>query len=640
MNLANKLYSFYKRHDTAIIRVLALMLYCLCLPIFTEWVVRGSFSEAIGWAFDRFPAYIFTSIFFYFITFFLFTLIRRIDFPILIVSIATFSLGAASYFKSSYRSEPLYPWDLGIISEAADISSEMDLTPTASMFIVGAIILLVFALLLVAHILLFKKQIFRKHRRSKKRNIQLVIQAVVSFAVLACYTLFVLNNTAIMSAFGITESAFRQPQAYKRNGFVQSFIMNTKYILPEKPDDYSSTSVSEAVSSVKSLENSETGNIKPNIILLMSESYADISLCENVTFHDDIFVATDFLKKNYVSGTLLGAQFGGGTCNSEFEVLTGFSMSYLPSGCTPYQQYFNTETVSYPRFLKELGYTTVAIHSYGRQFWNRDVAYPNMGFDKFLAEESFIDPLRRRGLIKDDELVAKIIEEYEANLSTGKPFFNFSVSMQNHGSFTDGQYLENYRTSLSCDELTDEQEGILITYATGIRDANIALDKLLNYFSNVSEPTIICMFGDHLGSLGGNDDIYIKSGYMGDPSESAEEASKKYTTPFFIWDNFTTLNFTAEKMSFYQLIPSICNWYNLDRPAFFDYLVEQQEYFRGAALGTYLDADGNASYELSKEAQEYYERHKLLQYDLMFGKGYSKSPLYTHADQTISLKKE
>ena len=640
MNLANKLYSFYNRHNTAILRVLALMLYCLSLPILTEWVVRGSFKEAIEWVSDRFPAYMFTSIFFYFLTFFLFTLIRRIDFPVLIVSVVSFGLGAASYFKSSYRSEPLYPWDLGIISEAADISSEMDLTPTASMFIAGGIILAVFGLLLTAHIFLFKKQIFKKHKRSKKRNIQLVIQAVVSFAVLVCYTLFVLNNTPLMEAFGITESAFRQPQAYKRNGFVQSFIMNTKYILPEKPDDYNSTSVSEAVSSVKSLENSQTGNIKPNIILLMSESYADISLCENVEFHDDIFVATDFLKEHYVSGTLLGAQFGGGTCNSEFEVLTGFSMSYLPSGCTPYQQYFNTETVSYPRFLKELGYTTVAIHSYGRQFWNRDVAYPNMGFDKFLAEESFVEPLRRRGLIKDDELVAKIIEEYEANLSTGKPFFNFSVSMQNHGSFTDGQYLENYRTSLSCDELTDEQEGILITYATGIRDANIALDKLLNYFSNVSEPTIICMFGDHLGSLGGNDDIYIKSGYMGDPSESAEEASKKYTTPFFIWDNFTTLNFTAEKMSFYQLIPSICNWYNLDRPAFFDYLIEQQEYFRGAALGTYLDKDGNASYELSKEAQEYYDRHKLLQYDLMFGKGYSESALYTHTAQTTSLNTE
>jgi len=365
--------------------------------------------------------------------------------------------------------------------------------------------------------------------------------------------------------------------------------------------------------------------------MLMSESYADISLCENVTFHDDIFGCTDYLKKHYVSGTLLGEQFGGGTCNSEFEVLTGFSMNYLPSGCTPYQQYFNSETISYPRFLKELGYNTVAIHSYGKQFWNRDIAYPNMGFDVFISEEDFVDPLRRRGLIKDDELVAKIIEQYEANLDSGKPFFNFSVSMQNHGSFTNGQYLENYRTHLSCDELTDEQEGILITYATGIRDANIALDKLIHYFSQTSEPTIICMFGDHLGSLGGSDEIYIKSGYMQDPSVSAEEASKKYTTPFFIWDNFTTLNFTAPKMSFYQLMPSICSWYDLDRPLFFDYLLEQQEHFRGAAFNFRINKNGNTYYEMTEKAQLAYDKHKLLQYDLLFGKGYGKNSLYSYS---------
>ena len=202
-------------------------------------------------------------------------------------------------------------------------------------------------------------------------------------------------------------------------------------------------------------------------------------------------------------------------------------MNYLPSGCTPYQQYANKKTVSYAWFLKELGYNTVAIHSYGKKFWNRDIAYPNMGFDKFISEEDFVDPLRRRGLIKDDELVKMIISEYEANLESGKPFFNFSVSMQNHGSFTNGQYLEDYRVNLSCDNLNEEQEGILITYATGIRDANAALDKLIHYFANVDEPTIICMFGDHLGSLGGNDDIYIGSGYMKDPDTNAEESSKK-----------------------------------------------------------------------------------------------------------------
>lgn len=627
MQIFGSLKTFVKQRYTAIVRVAVMMLFSLFLSVLCEWVVRDNFRDAIVWAFDRFPAFIITSITFFFLTFFLFTLFRRIDFPILIISLLFFTMSAASFFKYSYRSEPLYPWDLGIISEAADISSEMDLSITSSMLLALLIILFIFVLLLFAHIFLKKKGVLRIRKPDKKRKKALVIQSAVSFVVLTAYIIFTMNFGSILSVFGISESAFRQPQAYKRNGLVQSFVMNTKYLLPDIPEGYSQKSVNEIVQSINKDESTDT--VKPNIIMLMSESYADISLCENVTFHDDIFANINLLKQNFVSGTLLGEQFGGGTCNSEFEVLTGFSMNYLPTGCTPYQQYANSKTVSYAWFLKELGYNTVAIHSYGKQFWNRDVAYPNLGFDKFISEEDFVEPLRRRGLIKDDELVKMIIQEYEANKETGKPFFNFSVSMQNHGSFTNGQYLEDYRTRLSCDALNEEQEGILITYATGIRDANIALNKLIHYFANVNEPTIICMFGDHLGSLGGNDDILIKSGYMKDPSVSAEEASKKYTTPFFIWDNYTTNVLTAPKMSFYQLIPSICSWYNLDRPLFYDYLLTQQDTFRGAAFNFRITPEGSTLYEMSDDAKKAYNTHKLLQYDLLFGKGYGKEALYS-----------
>ena len=621
--------AFIKKHDTAIFRTLILILLSPILTYLTETTVRASFNNAFNWILKYPEAFVITSVLIFFIMFLLFALIRRIDFPFLITSVIFFSLGTASYFKNSYRSEPLYPWDLGIISEAADISSEMQLVPTMPMIISLVLIFVIFAVLLALHIILVKKNIIRFHKKTKKRKIQLIVQPLISLIVLITFFFGFIRNAAVMKFFGISESAFRQAAAANRNGISLSFAMNTKYIFPEKPNNYSQESINSMVSEISADKTEE--KIKPNIIYLMSESYADISLCKNVTFHDDIFNSTDSLKKHFVSGTLLGAQFGGGTCNSEFEVLTGFSMANLPAGCTPYQQYFNSEMISYPKYLKQLGYNTVAIHSYGKQFWNRDVAYPNMGFDKFISEEDFVDPLRRRGLIKDDELVSMIIKEYEANLETGKPFFNFSVTMQNHGSFTNGQYLENYRASLSCDELDEEQEGILITYATGIRDANIALDKLIAYFQQVKEPTIICMFGDHLGSLGGNDDIYVKSGlFDGYPEENATNLAQKYTTPFFIWDNFTNLNFEAPRMSFYQLIPSVCYWYNLDMPLYYEYLLEQKEIFRGTAMELYINADGSVTFDSNEEIEKYIEKHKLFQYDLMFGKRYSLESAYSY----------
>ena len=130
-----KFIKFLKRHDVTVCRLLTLAFFSLLLCFMTEWVVRGKISDAASWVVSYPAPFFFTSIFFFFIMFFLFTLMRRIDFPILILGIFSLGMGAASYFKSSYRSEPLYPWDFSIISEAADISSEMSIIPTAAMYI-------------------------------------------------------------------------------------------------------------------------------------------------------------------------------------------------------------------------------------------------------------------------------------------------------------------------------------------------------------------------------------------------------------------------------------------------------------------------------------------------------------------------
>jgi hypothetical protein len=86
-------------------------------------------------------------------------------------------------------------------------------------------------------------------------------------------------------------------------------------------------------------------------------------------------------------------------------------------------------------------------------------------------------------------------------------------------------------------------------------------------------------------------------------------------------------------MSFYNLIPSICEWYGLEKPKFYDYLLEQQEVYRGSALGLYLDTQGNASYDCNEQTRTWLNKHKLLQYDLMFGKGYGEKSLYSKSGE-------
>ena len=72
---------------------------------------------------------------------------------------------------------------------------------------------------------------------------------------------------------------------------------------------------------------------------------------------------------NTISGHLYVSVLGGNTANSEFEYLTGDSMAFLPSGSIPYQQYLNKYALSIVSHMKELGYSTTAMHPYNASGW-------------------------------------------------------------------------------------------------------------------------------------------------------------------------------------------------------------------------------------------------------------------------------
>ncbi|MEI3280166.1 MAG: hypothetical protein V8R46_05170 [Eubacterium ramulus] len=63
--------------------------------------------------------------------------------------------------------------------------------------------------------------------------------------------------------------------------------------------------------------------------------------------------------------------FGAGTSNSEFEFLSGDSISFLPTGCNVYQSYVKDSIPSLVSTLGSLGYSKTAFHPYYGDGWNR-----------------------------------------------------------------------------------------------------------------------------------------------------------------------------------------------------------------------------------------------------------------------------
>lgn len=74
------------------------------------------------------------------------------------------------------------------------------------------------------------------------------------------------------------------------------------------------------------------------------------------------------------------------------------------------------------------------------------------------------------------------------------------------------------------------------TYLTLMKYTDEALEKLISYFEQVKEPTMIVMFGDHQPAL--SDGTYDMLYGENENEVGEEEKEKRYITPFLIWNNY------------------------------------------------------------------------------------------------------
>ena len=593
-------------------QLLLLFAYSILLILQVEWIFRQNAVETFQFTYQHPVQFWYQTLFVFLITLLIYDIFRRLSIAVALSGALLVALGIANYIKASTRSEPFLPWDLSVIKDASEIADRSHVVITPQVVLSIVFVAACFALLVG----------FRK--RLRPMRLKFAMRAGLAAAIAGCLPVMmgcVFMNGNFLEKHHITEIPWNQIDNYKENGVVFSFLNNFSHRSVEKPANYSSQSVNAAVSSIRKQTASDQ---KPNIIFVQSEAFCDLSLFQNVQFSEDIMPTIHSLQRTALSGYALTPMFGGGTCNSEMEVLTGFSYSYLPNGSVPYEQYFKKSTFSYAAYLKSLGYSTVAIHPFDPDFWDRDRVFPNIGFDSFISQDDFVNPERKRDFISDMDAMKMIVSHYQQNKSTGKPFFNMTITMQNHYAWGVDDYPEDERVTLtSASGLNDYEQGALTTYATGVRDADAALKYLVDYFSSVSDPTIIVFYGDHLPAL---DQNTIKAGGLiqGD-SDSPENVRKLHSTPYIIWNNYNGPSHQTANMSMYQLSAYMTKTFDLPRPLYFDYLNRQYGTYHGYSTGVYIDGAGNSTMQRPAGGKAYWDEQWLLEYDMLIGNQYGKA---------------
>ncbi|SDD41402.1 IPT/TIG domain-containing protein [Paenibacillus sp. UNCCL117] len=274
-------------------------------------------------------------------------------------------------------------------------------------------------------------------------------------------------------------------------------------------------------------------NKPPNIIIVLSESFWDMTKLPGLEFSRDPIPMYHELARRYTSGTMLSPMFGGGTANVELEVLTGYSYRFFPEGSIVYEQYIKQPTESLASQLGRQGYATTAISPFHQWFFNSAEVYRHMGFSRFIPLEYF-NPDEYVGPYIGDHAVAKrIIEESERSPGADLIFAN---TMENHYHYWPGKFKNNTITIKSRGNPSAEAIGIAETYAQGSQGADRMLQELILHFSLLKEPTILVFFGDHLPSLE-KYTVYTETGYI-TGEDDPDFLRKMHEVPVLIWNNY------------------------------------------------------------------------------------------------------
>ena len=440
--------------------------------------------------------------------------------------------GVVNFFLKQFKGSPFLPWDITSIQTAAAVADSYT-------YHIGVEILfsLVMCLLVWKCSDLVKTGIrSRTYRYSRG-----ICGACMAGLVGIYYGTDILNRT-----FGATPDFFNQTRGYEAKGAIAEFLVNTKYMSLSAPDGYDPDSLEQDVlnaidhrapgifEQATGIQTDPVNVEKPDIIVIMNESYADLSVIGHFDTNQDYMPYVNSLigSENVIQGNCYVSTIGTGTSNTEYEFLTGNSMAFLPFGSNAYQRYIDHDTYSLISTLKNDGYTAEVMHPYYKEDWNRPAVYEDFGFDSFIAYEDrpYWEKLRR---YVSDEQNYEVLKEMHSDADPSKPYFMFNITMQNHSSYdqSDPDFIEDIQLQgLNGDFPLTQQ------YLSLIKVSDQALEDLITYYSNAKKPTIILMFGDHQPFI--EDSFYEE--VMGKPITqlSDEENQKRYITRFIMWANY------------------------------------------------------------------------------------------------------
>ena len=548
------------------------------MNFFLEILARSSLIEVIRYMFQR-PIIFTYNIILILLTYTFGLLCKKRKFTFILITVLWVAAGITNSVLLYFRRAPFIAEDLRTLRSAFAI---MDVYMTKFQ-IVGLVTLVV----LVIGVLIFLA-IKEKSKETNYKDVSMLLALTLSISILPTDYIARAKNSEVSA--NLTDQAYHY-------GYACCFLNSVFSTGIIRPQDYSFENVMNVLDKVDN-HSIKKSDFRPNIIYLQLESFIDPYLIDGAVYSKDPVPNFRKLKEENSSGLLNVSVYGGATVNTEFEILSGMPLRDFGIGEYPYETVIKKtpcETIAYN--LKELGYSTHAMHNHTGTFYGRNEVYPNLGFDTFTPAE-YMDNLEYTSIGWEKSTVFTHYIKDAMNTTKNKDFI-FAVTSQCHGKYP--QYEDPSRKiTVSGDEGIMNIKLDLEFYANEIYDEDKWLKTFIDEMEKYPEPVMVVMYGDHLPSI--------------NFPESILENSNIYQTEYVIWKNYEDENIDRE-LSTYELSAYILEDIGIDK-----------------GITTKIN-----QYSLNKNDDLFMER-KTIEYDMLYGNKFVYDILKKSAPERLPMR--
>ena len=604
-----------------------------------QWIVTGSvFQEVWPW-FVESPGYLLlTGLLYGVVIAFLGAATGSLAAGGAITAVLALILSLVDYFKNAINGTPLEAADFGMagqLGEVAGVAGELH-PPKDFWMALVALVLCVGALVLL-----------RRFTRLQKRE-RLGCGAVC--LVLGVFLCSGVGAKLAGPVFGVdvyTRTA--ASVSHDRYGLTLSLWRDCFLQSMAGPEGYSLAYMEDVLAQIDELTADyaagEGSGEAPNVIMVLSESFYDLTRLPDLTYERDPLENFHALESESISGTFHSHYLGYGTGYLEMSMLQGITgLDFNPGTNICFltdDSYSRLDAM--PWALVNQGYTAQMLHGYNDSLYNRTITYPRMGFSKLL----FSQDVQQLGFdwkggmyggyyLMDSYLFEGVLHQMEEINAAGSPAFLYAITMENHQPFDAEKFNYECQIGVESQTLSEENMAIVRVMLEGITRADQALGALTDALREVERPTIVVFFGDHRPNLfmTDGDTVYTKLGLCpaNDAAEwTPQQVNDLYSTDYLIWANDPALlkgqAGTRQESSITALAPQllellgtpVSRWWAMQNEVRQFSLTNTDLYFVDGEGRAYASA---ADAPLTEEQRHILELRSAVTYDAFYGKRY------------------